>query len=87
MRKHYQNSLKLFFHERILLTRGELEISQEEMAARLSMACRTYIDLEHGKSCCSAVTLMLFLLYLCPDPQAFLDGLRDAFEAANALAA
>ena len=51
------------------------------MAGRLSMAWRTYIDLEHGKTGYSAVTLFLFLLYICADPTLFLEQLRHAFEA------
>ena len=42
---------------------------------------RSYIDLEHGKSCCSAVTLALFLIYVCDDIISFLADLRIAFES------
>jgi len=42
---------------------------------------RSYIDLEHGKSCCSAVTLALFLIYVCDDIISFLEDLRIAFES------
>lgn len=45
------------------------------------MEDRSYIDLDHGKSCCSALTLALFLIYLCEDPMLFLNKLRKAFEA------
>jgi hypothetical protein len=51
------------------------------MSERLAMACRTYIELDHGKTGCSAVTLALFLIYVCNDPIAFLEELRNAFEA------
>ena len=42
---------------------------------------RARVDLEHGESCCSAVTLALFLMYFCQEPLVFLEGLRYAFEA------
>jgi len=41
---------------------------------------RSYIDLDHEKTCCSAITLALFLVYICADVDAFLKELRCAFE-------
>lgn len=87
MRKHYTKVLKSFFHNKLFYTREALGISQEEMAHRLAMAARTYVDLDHGKSSCSALTLALFLIHVCTDPVAFLEELRDAFEAADNKAA
>ena len=81
MRKHYQNVLKIFFHKKLINVRCKCGITQEEMSERLAMACRTYIELDHGKTGCSAVTLALFLIYVCNDPIAFLEELRNAFEA------
>lgn len=80
MRKHYTKVLKTFFHEKLFLRREMLGISQEEMADRLAMASRTYVDLDHGKTCCSGLTLALFLVYVCDDPLGFLEELRNAFE-------
>lgn len=81
MRKHYLKILKSFFHNKLFYTREALGFTQEEMAHRLVMAARTYVDLDHGKTSCSALTLALFLIYVCADPVAFLEELRDAFEA------
>lgn len=83
MRKQYATVLKAFFHEKLFRRRVELNISQEEMAYRLAMADRTYVDLDHGKSCCSALTLALFLIYICADPLAFLEELRTALESSD----
>lgn len=80
MRKNYTKVLKAFFHEKLFYRREALGISQEEMAHRLAMACRTYVDLDHGKTCCSGLTLALFLIYVCADPLEFLEELRDALE-------
>lgn len=80
MRNQYRNILKKFFYEEVSRTRYDLGISQEKMAERLAMAERTYVDLDHGKTCCSEVTLALFLIYACPNPHKFLEGLRNAFE-------
>lgn len=37
---------------------------------------RSYIDLGHKKTCCSATTLVLFLVYVCEDVDAFVGELR-----------
>lgn len=87
MRKHYIKVLKVFFHNKLFYARETLGITQEEMAHRLAMAARTYVDLDHGKTSCSALTLALFLIYVCNDPNAFLEELRDAFEATDNKAA
>lgn len=65
MRKHYTRILKAFFARKLFQTRMEnLKITQEDMASHLSMSCRSYVDLEHGNTSCSAVTLARFPLYL-----------------------
>lgn len=80
MRKQYEKVLKAFFREKIFRRRDKLEITQEEMASRLIMACRTYVDIEHGKSGCSALTLAIYLVYICEDPLLFLNELRNVFD-------
>lgn len=80
MRRHYTKVLKSFFHQKLFRSRVDLGITQEEMADKLSMSSRTYVDLDHGKTGCSALTLALFLIYICADPLGFLEELRDAFE-------
>jgi len=59
---------------------GECRTTQSKMAERLAMDERSYIDLDHEKTCCSAITLALFLVYICADVDAFLKELRCAFE-------
>ncbi|MBP3633362.1 MAG: hypothetical protein J6J43_02175 [Oscillospiraceae bacterium] len=51
------------------------------MAEKLAMDERSYNDLDHGKNCCSNVTLALFLTQVCEDPQTFLEELRHAFKS------
>ncbi len=80
MRKRCTNILKALLHTHLVRNRDALGISQEEMAHRLMMACRSYVDLDHGKSCCSSLTLALYLIYICPDPLGFLGELRRALE-------
>lgn len=80
MRKTYYSILKHCFHINLIHTRAALGLSQSQMAERLEMDDRSYIDLDHGKACCSATTLALFLIYVCVDVTVFLEELRNAFE-------
>ena len=76
----YTFYLKTCFHQHLVCTRTEQGLTQSEMAERLAMDDRSYIDLDHGKSCCSAITLALFLVYVCNDVETFIGELRHAFE-------
>ena len=80
MRKAYRTILKMCFHQHLVYARTEQGLTQSEMAERLAMDDRSYIDLDHGKSCCSAITLALFLVYVCNDVETFVGELRHAFE-------
>lgn len=81
MRKTYHTLLKHHFHRTLIQTRMNLGLTQSEMAERLAMDDRSFIDLDHGKSCCSAITLVLFLIYMCEDVEGFLEELQRVFEA------
>ena len=82
MRRIYRNVLKQHFHIHLVHIRTANGLTQSEMAEKLSMDDRSYIDLDHGKTCCSAVTLALFLVYVCDDVQEFVEELRGAFHSA-----
>lgn len=87
MRHHRQRVLKDFFNSRLILARDNLGVTQEEMAHRLNMAPRTFSDLERGKNSCGALTLVLFMIYICKDPMEFLEELRNALETDTSKAA
>ena len=88
MRDLYKQALKVCFHRELFHTRMEvLDVTQEEMAQRLCLSCRSYVDLDHGQAACSAVTLALFLVYICNDPDVFLERLWHAFETVKSTAA
>lgn len=80
MRKYYYKILKDYFHAQLITTRTASGLTQSQMAELLAMDDRSYIDLDHGKTCCSAITIMCFLLYVCAAPLEFLEGLHEAFE-------
>lgn len=83
MRRIYRDVLKRQFNVRLVRIRTAKGLTQSEMAERLSMDDRSYIDLDHGKTCCSAVTLALFLVYICDDVQTFLEELRSEFNTVH----
>jgi len=80
MRKKFQQILKTYFYHDLIKTRKELNLSQAKMAERLMMDNRSYIQLDHGKFCCSGLTLALYLIYCSIDPILFLNKLQYAFE-------
>ena len=82
MRRTYRDILKQHFHIHLVHIRTASGLTQSEMAEKLSMDDRSFIDLDHGKTCCSAVTLALFLVYVCEDVDEFLEELRRAFNTA-----
>lgn len=53
--------LKNSFKYELIAKRAELALSQEEMAERLDISLRSYSDLEHGNSFCSALSLINFV--------------------------
>lgn len=81
MRKQQREILKGYFYSQLIATRSEKRLTQSEMAEQLAMDERSYIDLDHGKTCCSAITLARFLVYMCESPIQFLEGLRRAFDS------
>ena len=81
MRKQYREILKKWFQDQLIRHRNACGMTQLAMADRLVMDERSYIDLEHGKTCCSAVTLVLFLTLCSDDPMKSLAELCCALEA------
>lgn len=81
MRKTHKKTLQQYFRSSILTRRNALHLTQSQMAERLCMDERSYSDLDRGKTCCSAVTLALYIAFLCEDVQEFVEGLRHAFNA------
>lgn len=83
MRNLLHTVLRDYFRSELLKTHHNTEgMTQERMASILKMSTRAYADLESGKSCCSAETLVLYLRRLCPDAQAFFSGLYEKIEEA-----
>lgn len=82
MRKIYRNALKNHFHIHLVRQRIARGLTLSQMAEKLAMDDRSYIELDHGKACCSAVTLALYLAYVCEDVPGFVEELRREFNTA-----
>ena len=85
VRKNYQKILKRCFYDDLVQTRAILGLTQSQMAARLVMDDRSYIDLDHGKTLCSSLTLALYLSDACLDPMRFLWNFRREIERESAI--
>lgn len=80
MKKIYRSALQKCFRRELLQTGAQLRLTQSAMATRLAIDCRSYADLEHGRYCCSAVTLILYLAFYCKDPMQFLEEFKRKVE-------
>lgn len=81
MRKTYNQILKHHLYKYLRTNRADMRLTMAQMAELLEMAPRSYACLEHGRSGCSAVTLVL-LVKCCCQNQNLLDELYEAFMAA-----
>lgn len=84
MRKRYEELLKELFRQWLRHDRERLGITRVAMARRLRMAERSYLDLEYGTYSCGALTLMLYLAFLCDDPEAFIRSFRETITKEDA---
>ena len=76
----YKESLRQYFSAQVKALRKKRKLTQEEMSEQLHITVRAYGDLERGCSCCSAITLLFFLLMLEPDElTAFLAQMKKQF--------
>ena len=80
MREFSKRIFSRFFYQHLVKTRNDLAMTQEQMAQILDIAPRSCVELDHGKSTCSGLTLALYLTYCCDDPSEFLNGFREAYE-------
>ena len=60
----YKEVIQIFLAERIKTSRKQHGLTQEAMAETLNISSRSYSYLESGTFCCSASTLMFYILIL-----------------------
>ena len=80
MRNLYNKQLKAICHEHIVSSKVDNSLTQAQMAEYLVMDIRSYADIDSGKSACGLLTFVLYLIYLCPDINKFIDEIRVSFE-------
>lgn len=66
MRK-FQPELKVYLRDVLISIRQSLDLTREQMAAKLYMSPRSYCDLERGVTGFSAVSLVFLLNTVSPD--------------------
>lgn len=74
----YKQFVKQYLAEFVKSLRLKRDLTQEKMAEQLHVTARAYGDLERGKFCFSAVTLILLMLMLKENElKEFLGTLRE----------
>ena len=81
MREQFHDIFRNYFRSQLLQSRGDA-FTQERAAAVLHMSVRAYAALEGGESCCGLITFLLFLRFICPDRESFLEGLFQEWDRA-----
>lgn len=83
MKTLYLKILKHYLHVQMKDTRKELHMTQAQMAEKLEIDTRSYSDIDTGKSLCSTLTFVMFLIYFCKDPMKLLEDIKKLFDEAK----
>ena len=78
--KKMHSVFKEVITEHIKATRKELGLTQAEMATNLQIDLRTYCNIESGRSLCGTMTLLMYLVYICPDVNGLLENIKNRKE-------
>lgn len=57
--------------------RRDANLSQAKFSELFLMDTRSYVSLEHGANCCCALTLLLYLVFVCKDVHGFVEEMRS----------
>ena len=80
MKEDYRNALRKTLCNWMGSTRISLNLTQDKMAEVLLIDVRSYSDIDRGISLCSTMTLVLFLVNYCTEPEKLLHEIRTAFD-------
>jgi len=69
-------ALQTFLMERLSKVRFENHLTQAQFAEILLIDPRSYAAIENGEHGCCALTLMMFLLFCCKDPNGFINDFK-----------
>lgn len=84
MRNKYTEALKKYLSQALKEERKNSNMTQLEMAGRLEMDVRSYVELELGNSVFSGVTLTLFLLRTGVDSGKVLKEIEKIYKEGDA---
>ncbi len=87
MKKRYLDSFKEIYAKNLMQERDNSNLTLQQMASKLHIDPRSYIEIDHGRSTGSALTLAMFLIYCCSDVNSFLETLKDEFDKTGGEAA
>ena len=83
MKTIYHRALKTFLATHMRKTRKKLKMTQAQMAEKLELDLRSYSNVDNGKSLCSTITFILYLLYVCEDAPKLLAEMKETIEEAE----
>lgn len=63
--------------KRLRSARKKANLTQSKFSELLMMDTRSYISLEQGTHCCCALTLILYLVFVCNDVDGFISEMRQ----------
>ena len=85
MREEKESLLKAELRVLAIKTRERLNLTQKEMARKLEMCERSYVDIESGVNMCGTLTFVLLLIEQ-EDPIAYIQELKFKLESLYELA-
>ncbi|MDE6767137.1 MAG: helix-turn-helix domain-containing protein [Eubacterium sp.] len=72
--------IRKYMRNELLNSRIQFHLTQEEMAEKLGISLRNYINLEHGKSLMSSITLINYINHLNIDKDKFFSDLAEIID-------
>lgn len=77
MKQLCKYALRSYMSSRLAQARKNAGLSQAAFSTKLMMDIRSYAEIEHGKSFCSALTFILYLVFFCDDVENLIKDLRQ----------
>ena len=80
MKSIYYSTIRALLADHMRKDRKALGMTQSQMAEKLELDLRSYSNVENDKSLCSTMTLLLYLLYICPDSGALMEEIKGEMD-------
>lgn len=77
MKQLCKYALRSYMSSRLAQARKNAGLSQAAFSTKLMMDIRSYAEIEHGKSFCSTLTFILYLVFVCKDVDGLISDLRQ----------